>query len=259
MKIVVFSDLDGTLLDHETYSYTAAKPALDLLKAQGIPVVLASSKTAAEIAALHQELDLGASPAIVENGAGLLDLGAKLSLDDSAYQEIRACLKDAPTGFRGFAEMGLGELAKLTGLSLAQASLARLRCYSEPGIWTGSTQSEGEFVAWLKARGIHARRGGRFLTLSHGRTKADAMSEVARDLGADVTIALGDAPNDTEMLSQADYAVIVRNDHGTDLPPLSKEPSSQVIRTDLSGPSGWNAAIHQILENIEINHGVPNG
>ncbi len=251
MRIVVFSDLDGTLLDHETYSYDPALPALDLLKSKNIPLVLASSKTAAEIAALHQELDLGTAPAIVENGSGLLDLSPGARLDDSAYREIRAVLKHAPdafrSAFRGFDDMGLGELAEVTGLPLGSATLAKMRCFSEPGLWQGTAEDEAAFIAWLKDHGIHARRGGRFLTLSHGRTKADAMAEVASQLRADVTIALGDAPNDTEMLSQADYAVIIRNDHGTDLPPLPKEPSSRVIRTQLSGPSGWNAAMQQIL------------
>ena len=250
MRIVVFSDLDGTLLDHDTYSYEAALPALDLLKSRDIPVVLASSKTAAEMAELHQSLDLGAAPAIVENGAGLLDLSPGARMDDSAYREIRDVLKEAPEGFCGFGDMQLDEVAQITGLSLAGASLAKMRCFSEPGIWNGSDEGEAGFVDWLKSRGIQARRGGRFLTLSHGRTKADAMAEVATNLGADVTIALGDAPNDTEMLSQADYAVIIRNDHGTDLPPLRNEPSPRVIRMQQSGPSGWNTAIHQILNDI---------
>jgi hypothetical protein len=46
---VVFSDLDGTLLDHETYSFDAARPGLDALKSRGIPLILASSKTRAEM------------------------------------------------------------------------------------------------------------------------------------------------------------------------------------------------------------------
>jgi len=44
--LVVFSDLNGTLLDHETYDWTPAKPALDRLARQGCPVILSSSKTA---------------------------------------------------------------------------------------------------------------------------------------------------------------------------------------------------------------------
>jgi phosphoglycolate phosphatase-like HAD superfamily hydrolase len=35
---IVFSDLDGTLLDHETYLFDAAQPALNALKARDIPL-----------------------------------------------------------------------------------------------------------------------------------------------------------------------------------------------------------------------------
>jgi HAD superfamily hydrolase (TIGR01484 family) len=66
---VVFSDLDGTLLDHETYSFDAARPGLDALKSRGIPLILASSKTRAEMQDLAPQL--GAAGLIFENGGGL--------------------------------------------------------------------------------------------------------------------------------------------------------------------------------------------
>jgi mannosyl-3-phosphoglycerate phosphatase len=47
---VIFTDLDGTLLDPENYSFKDAQPALDLIRAKGIPLVLCSSKTRAEMA-----------------------------------------------------------------------------------------------------------------------------------------------------------------------------------------------------------------
>lgn len=71
-RLLVFSDLDGTLLDHTTYSYAPARPALAALRARDALLILASSKTAAEMLPLHQELDLGEAPMIVENGAACL-------------------------------------------------------------------------------------------------------------------------------------------------------------------------------------------
>lgn len=47
--MVVFSDLDGALLDHETYEFDAARPALDRLRRDGVPLVLCTSKTRAEV------------------------------------------------------------------------------------------------------------------------------------------------------------------------------------------------------------------
>lgn len=67
---VIFTDLDGTLLDHDTYSYEPANSALEKLRETKTPLILASSKTAAEIAPLRHELGFDAFPAIVENAPG---------------------------------------------------------------------------------------------------------------------------------------------------------------------------------------------
>lgn len=43
--LILFSDLDGTLLDHDTYDWSPAQPALKQLAALEVPLVLTSSKT----------------------------------------------------------------------------------------------------------------------------------------------------------------------------------------------------------------------
>ena len=69
-RLVVFTDLDGALLDYETYSFSAASEALELLRRHEIPVVLCSSKTHAEIE--HIQLDLRLRhPFISENGGAI--------------------------------------------------------------------------------------------------------------------------------------------------------------------------------------------
>jgi len=68
--VVVFTDLDGTLLDHQTYEWEEAKPALNRCKALQVPLILVSSKTRAEMDVLRHELGL-ISPFISENGGGI--------------------------------------------------------------------------------------------------------------------------------------------------------------------------------------------
>ena len=66
-RIVVISDLDGTLLDHQTYSFAAALPAVRRLERLRIPLVLNSSKTRPEMEAIRGQL-ANCAPFIVENG-----------------------------------------------------------------------------------------------------------------------------------------------------------------------------------------------
>ncbi|MBO9412432.1 MULTISPECIES: HAD-IIB family hydrolase [unclassified Ruegeria] len=249
LPILVFSDLDGTLLDHKTYSWSAAKPGLKRLAEIGAGVVLASSKTAQEIMPLRDSMGQADMPAIVENGAGILwpdnpDEGK----DD--YPRLRALLKKLPQGFVGFGDMTIDEVAQKTGLSSRQANLARQRKFSEPGVWTGSDVDLAEFLEAARAHGLYARKGGRFLTISFGQTKADAMREVVRHLHPVRTIALGDAPNDIEMIQAADQGVVVANPHGPNIPPFPAPVEARVLRTQQSGPQGWSDAILTLTADL---------
>ncbi|QQA43890.1 HAD-IIB family hydrolase [Pelagovum pacificum] len=254
LPLLVFTDLDGTLLDHETYDWSPARPALDRLAGIGAGVILASSKTAAEIAPLRDELGLSDWPAIVENGCGLLEAGAPGDDDGDAteYQRLRTILHELPTGFTGFGDMDAADIARLTGLPADAARRAGQRRFSEPGTWTGTEVGLAAFLDAARANGIHARRGGRFLTLSFGGTKADRMDEVITRYRPGMTVALGDAPNDVEMLQRADRGIIVANPASDPLPELDDEADGRITRTTRPGPEGWAEAMLALQD--KLNH-----
>lgn len=249
--LIIFTDLDGTLLDHESYDWRPAEPALVALRERHVPLILASSKTAAEIAPLRAELGFVHCPAIVENGAGILPAeGAQADEAQSRYADLRAALDRVPEALRrdfsGFGDMGVAGIMGATGLPDDAAQRAADRRFSEPGLWSGTGEDKARFVDALAALGVKARSGGRFMTLSFGGTKAGRMTEIADALFDGVqpfTVALGDAPNDIEMLDAADRAFIIKNPHGTPLPHLAGEADGTIIRTAEPGPVGWNGAI----------------
>lgn len=249
---MVFSDLDGTLLDHRNYSWEPAAPVLRRLARIGAGVVLASSKTAAEIAPLRAAIGFEDWPAIVENGGGVLAPGQPADDAVGTYPEIRARIARLPAGFRGFGDMTAEEIAAATGLSPAAAAQARARQFSEPGLWTGPQSELEAFLAAVSAAGLTAQRGGRFLTLSLGGTKAERVAEILRRYGPRHSIALGDAPNDLGMLQQAEFGVIVRNDHSPPLPPLPGEDSGRIRRTGNPGPQGWAEAVTTLLQELKL-------
>mgnify|MGYP002626636661 CR=1 FL=1 len=71
-RLLIFTDVDGCLLNKADYRYDAALPALERLRRLQVPLILCSSKTAAELSELHRELDLGEAPFIPENGGAIV-------------------------------------------------------------------------------------------------------------------------------------------------------------------------------------------
>jgi len=255
-KLIVFTDLDGTLLDHETYSHAAALPALNRLKQLEIPLILASSKTAAEIIPLRAELGFSRCEAIVENGAGVLEASSDDQSSGEGYQRIRQILDRLPPGlriqYRGFSDWSAEEVSGRTGLSLAQAQMAKQRRFSEPGLWLGNEADREKFVAAINAHGLSALQGGRFMTLSFGGNKAERMVEIARRYSAvagnPFTVALGDAENDVAMIERARLGVIIPNPAHGGIARLDGEATGRIIRAPSAGPEGWNQVILSLLD-----------
>jgi predicted mannosyl-3-phosphoglycerate phosphatase (HAD superfamily) len=69
--IAVITDLDGCLLDARRYGFAPARATLRRLRRLGVPVVLCTSKTRAEVRALFAALG-SRHLAVVEDGGGVL-------------------------------------------------------------------------------------------------------------------------------------------------------------------------------------------
>ena len=257
--LLVFSDLDGTLLDHHSYAFDAALPALERLRRLSIPLILASSKTAAEIVPLRAALGFDHCEAIIENGAGLLEAGqTEVSADEATRSYVLDALAQIPgtlrSGFSGFADWSLQQTVARTGLDAGSAAAARRRDFTEPGLWQGDPLDLDDFIRALGEQGVVVTRGGRFLTLSFSANKVDQMRALqARYTVGQVapllTVALGDAPNDYAMLSSADRGILIPN------PAIDNEPAVPrgLIYAPAPGPEGWCLALMALLD--ELNNG----
>lgn len=261
-QVIVFSDLDGTLLDHETYSFEAALPALARLKDLDIPLVLASSKTAAEIAPLRAAMGFAHCPAIVENGAGVLPPESDADDAGTTHKKLIDALDALPadlrTCFAGFSDWDVSEIAARTGLDRISAERARKRSFSEPGIWTGTEAQLEAFRSRLLQSGMIIQKGGRFHTLSFGGNKADRLGEISLQIESEkgsrpFCLALGDAPNDIAMLEAADCGVIIPNPGHAGIGKLAGEKFGQIKRARFPGPEGWNDSVLSCIDEIQSN------
>jgi mannosyl-3-phosphoglycerate phosphatase len=255
-SLLVVTDLDGTLLD-DNYRFDAARDALSKLSVRNIPLILNTSKTASECIYWQQQLGVQ-GPFICENGAAIIQADEKgkreiireFGQSRNYIAGVLASLRASGFHFTGFADWDLQQLIGFTGLPPDQARLSLERQYSEPLLFKGSADEELEFVKALAKHELAATRGGRFLTVTGLCDKGTAMRSLAKSYGGDVTIvALGDSPNDIQMLGNADIAVVVASSHSPDM--HLEGHSKRLIHTEKTGPAGWQQAMTQILEEIE--------
>lgn len=270
-KILVFTDLDGTLLDHHTYSYEVALPAIQQLTQTGCPLIFNSSKTAAEIQSLHQETG-NSHPFITENGSAVCIQTGYFNAHEPgsdgsdgfvthsfgpSYRELLAQLHDLRRirdfRFKGFSDLNNAEVAKLTGLDIAGAQLAKQRQASEPLIWEDTEAALDDFRKELAKLNLTLTRGGRFYHVMGPSDKAQAMLWLTERYRSNwpgqhwITVALGDGPNDQAMLETADIAVAIPPASG-DVIELKR--TDNVIYPETQGPGGWKIAIEKIIQDL---------
>lgn len=270
MHFVIFTDLDGSLLDHFDYSFKGARKALEKIKERGIPLIFTTSKTRPEVKILQREMGLE-EPFIVENGAaiifpsgyrrwvlpggasthpnGLIQLG-------KPYTEIRSFVKRMASRFNiiGFGDLTIQEIANMTGLPFDKAGLAKDREFTEP-FFIRETEDLKDLEYFASKENLKIARGGRFYHLMGiNQDKGEAVKIVKQivrqNMEGEVCFAgIGDSANDIQMLQHVDIPVLIPKVNGSfekiDLPGL--------IRGGSPGSKGWNDTVESILDEFERN------
>ena len=222
MKTVVFTDLDGTVLD-EKYSFQEVQPIITQLLSLDVAVVLCSSKTRTEIEFYCKALNIS-DPFISENGGAIfmpknyfrfvafdrqsreydiIELGIPYAKLRQKLQSIRA-----KTGCKlvGFGDMSTEEVAKDSGLSVELAMWAKQREYGEP--FRIVNCDEKQLFEAVKAEGLYVTKGDRYYHLKGKNDKGTAVARLkevyVKNFGQIRTIGVGNSSNDLPMLDVVD-------------------------------------------------------
>lgn len=266
-KILMFTDLDGTLIDHHTYSSSIAKKALKKLEEKDVPVVFCSSKTFAE--QLHLQKKLGINhPFIVENGSAIaIPKGYFPNLPERVVQiseshdllvlarknatDIKNALKRINEAFKlnlfGYSQSNDNTISDITELKGKAILRAKDRQFTESLF---SERPNIEALKMLDLFGLRALQGGRFLTVQDkevdkGRAVLH-LTNLFQDLWCEkpLTVGIGDSPNDEPFLKVVNRPFLVQKHDGN----WAKVETDNLVRINSIGPKGFLKLTKIILE-----------
>ena len=258
-NIIIFSDIDGTLIDFETYSHVEVKSSVSRLISCQIPIVLCSSKTRAEQANLRHTLGIQ-DPYIVENGSAIVvpedyfdntiplvvELGVKADDIQRVLNDIR---QQTELEFKGYSDMTIAEISEVTGLDKTSAAEAKYREYSETIVTSLTPYLAQQLHKALVKNGLTLISGGKFHTVTSAQTdKGTAVTRLTNlyqeEWSDIVTIGLGDSINDASMLAAVDQPFLVQKPNGH----WQNMEQQSVTKVPAVGPRGWRLVVESLFE-----------
>jgi|GEM_PF-16486 len=265
LQKIIFTDLDGTLLDAKNYSFKDALPALNLIRSEKIPLVFCSSKTRAEIEYWRRQT-ANEHPFISENGGAIfIPEGYFPNLIRTrpfeGYQVIQMGLsyrhvRDVFSNLRnrhalevsGFGDISEIEISELTNLPPDLAKLARQRDFDEPFVFKETPDQE--FLEDIEKAGLHWTYG-RLYHISGRHNKGQSiriLKSLYEQKYDDIfTIGLGDSQNDISIFCNVDYPVLITREkninENENNPYFPVDHAENLVKSRMAGPAGWSEVL----------------
>ncbi len=267
MKFLIFSDLDGTFLNNDTYSFGTLKNYINELDLQ-FEIIFVSSKTYEEIVKVKNKINLN-YPFIVENGACIFfplnyfkdklinkkfikykkHFGFKLSkLDPKLLVKSLDHLKEK-YNFRFYNDLSEKKIKEITNLTINDVKLSKLRKFTNPIYWEDSLKKKKDFKNEINLinSNFSVLEGGRFFHVSDNYDKGLALKkflEIRNSLESSfTTISMGDSENDIPMLELTDFGCIIKSK--TNMKFVLK--NKKIFKSKMIAPEGWKESLEYIF------------
>ena len=257
----VVSDVDGTLMDH-SYDLTPAKETIQLLQELSIPVILCTSKTAAEVKVIRKELNL-TDPYIVENGAAiygesLKKVNGEIILGEK-YVKLEKILKSISNEINydlvPLNNISDKEATYLTGLKGNSLNLMRDRHWSMPFLNPPESKEE-EINICCRRFNVEIFRGNRMshmLSINSNKGKAIIALKKYSNKSNIKIIGLGDSPNDLPLLLNSDYKIVIPSPAGPNLQLLEKLKGYKFTLASEPNGYGWKSEINKLIKKLILS------
>ena len=261
-SILIFTDLDGTLLNRDTFNFDSIKTFLYELKNKNIIIIPNSSKTEDEIIEFNNEANFK-FPFISENGSIIHNLNFlsdefpdKIILAKNVY-EIQNIFdkninQDLKSKCKVISSLTTSEQIQIFGLPENKLKNVFKRTCTIPIKFVGNNEEKLILKNMLLEIGLDLKDGGKILNLGDRINKADAMKKIIIMLqqkfkSKPKTIAVGDNHNDLEMLKNSDIPCLVKNNKF-----INKDLQiKNLIISKQTAPEGWVEIVKLALEKIK--------
>lgn len=265
-NIFIFTDLDGSLLNHNNFEFNTIKPFIFKCLRNNIRIIPNTSKTKNEVEFFSEQLGVDI-PYIVENGSAIhnLDLvcshfgknNKSLILSRTADEIFEIFNNKVPLSLRNqclfLKDMNTSQQSKVLGLNGEKLTSALNRLYSIPLIFNGPIEIKNELISIFNDLDIKLHEGGRVINICDNCSKGDAMKIILKKMEGIKkkyhSIVIGDSPNDISMLALSNQPCVVPL---PDEENLNKLKLKKVIRANQVAPDGWKEVVLKSLDRINF-------
>ena len=262
-KILIFTDLDGSLLHRDTFKFDQIKDYILSLVNRGIIIIPNSSKTQKEIENFNEELGVKL-PYISENGSAIQGLNlinpnfpSRIILSREKEDLIKIFNDKVPEKLKDkciqISKLNRNEQEKIFGQKDDNLKNVLNRKYTLPFLFKGDKNEKNQLSKILSSSSLTLQEGGRVINLCDNINKVKSMNKVIKILKKTEdkikSIAVGDNYNDLEMLKSCDVPCLVFNDKFK----LDHINIDNLIFSNMPSPEGWADVIKKARVKIENN------
>tara|TARA_B100000945_G_scaffold147140_1_gene117815 strand:- start:12 stop:809 length:798 start_codon:yes stop_codon:yes gene_type:complete len=260
-SIFIFTDLDASLIQRDTFKFDEIKDYIKSLISKGIYIIPNTSKTEIEINEFNKELGLNL-PYISENGSSINGLNLinknfpnQINLSRDKDDIFKIFKKIVPENLkvkcRLIFKMEKKVQSKIFGLSGKKLKDALNRNYSIPFIFSGNLDQRRQLNEIVNKGGLTLHEGGRVINICDNVSKVKSMNKIIKMVKKTEDnvkiIGVGDNYNDLDMLKNSNIACLVFNDQFT-MEPIN---INNCIVSKNPAPIGWQEVVKMALDKIK--------
>ena len=260
-SIFIFTDLDASLIQRDTFKFDEIKDYIKSLISKGIYIIPNTSKTEIEINEFNKELGLNL-PYISENGSSINGLNLinknfpnQINLSRDKDDIFKIFKKIVPENLkvkcRLIFKMEKKVQSEIFGLSGKKLKDALNRNYSIPFIFSGNLDQRRQLNEIVNKGGLTLHEGGRVINICDNVSKVKSMNKIIKMVKKTEDnvkiIGVGDNYNDLDMLKNSDIACLVFNDQFT-MEPIN---INNCIVSKNPAPIGWQEVVKMALDKIK--------